>query len=397
MKQLGIHMDNVDKEDKDNLTLIIVPLRCLLVNKISPIDNSRIHLLQDHLKERQGSQMHHYNQHFLLTLIRKLGLQTQSFSDEDIHKVCAILDSNAFENKTSEGECRGLWPLAAMANSSCLPNTTHIITKTSTFQMIASRRISEGEEIFVCYTGVRWGRAARRKHLMMTKYFSCGCVRCDDNSEAGTYVSSLVCPACAGRVNEQIMEEGKEENIDGGRSDEQKIEDGDRGNLERGDENAGWVCEDCRQGMQKQKVGAVESMAGHLLKMVDKKNPGHLERLATKLSKWLSANHYILLEIYITLIGIYQQNSCNAERIIQLVDQVSPIIETLEGRSRALALLKLAKIDANLKIGELPYNVWEEYEQVAGLLREDAELSTKAKQVEEALQIQQHDKTEKTI
>jgi hypothetical protein len=73
--------------------------------------------------------------------------------------MCGVLDSNAFESLSSRGEeMRTLYPLVAMCNSSCLPNATHVTTREQQLRLAAARRINSGEEIFVCYTGIRLER-----------------------------------------------------------------------------------------------------------------------------------------------------------------------------------------------------------------------------------------------
>ncbi len=75
----------------------------------------------------------------------------------DDTQVCGILDSNAFESLSARGEeVRTLYPLVAMCNSSCAPNATHVTTREHQLRLVAARRIKQGEEIFVCYTGIRY-------------------------------------------------------------------------------------------------------------------------------------------------------------------------------------------------------------------------------------------------
>ena len=72
-----------------------------------------------------------------------------------IEQVCGILEANAFEVMGTDGtEGRAVFPLVAMANSSCLPNLTHIISKEK-IVLVASRDIGKGEQMLLCYTGTR--------------------------------------------------------------------------------------------------------------------------------------------------------------------------------------------------------------------------------------------------
>lgn len=49
------------------------------------------------------------------------------------------------------------------------------------------------DHISSIYTHILWGTAARRDHLLQTKYFKCKCRRCQDSTELGTYISGLKC------------------------------------------------------------------------------------------------------------------------------------------------------------------------------------------------------------
>ena len=163
-------------------------------------------------------------------------------------KVCGILDSNAFESKTYEGlESRALFPLSAMANSSCLPNMTHVTRRDRKMVMVATRDIMKGQELLICYTGIRypsvyisnifikkirWGKMTRQKHLLLTKNFLCRCQRCLDPTECGTYISSIKCTQCQGNVIQNIQTAPDQQDL-------------------------GWFCQDCGVEVEHKKVGIV--------------------------------------------------------------------------------------------------------------------------------------------
>ena len=47
------------------------------------------------------------------------------------------------------------------------------------------------------------GRADRLEELQEQWYFQCSCVRCNDESEFGTWTSSITCPDCSLSDSEQ--------------------------------------------------------------------------------------------------------------------------------------------------------------------------------------------------
>ncbi|XP_049880333.1 SET domain-containing protein SmydA-8-like isoform X1 [Pectinophora gossypiella] len=97
---------------------------------------------------------------------------------------------------------RGLYPLSAFLNHSCLPNTRNVFMEDYTMAVYASQDIETGDEIVSCYTGLLWCTPARRCQLFKTKMFWCKCSRCADPSELGTGLSKLNCFAegCTGAL-----------------------------------------------------------------------------------------------------------------------------------------------------------------------------------------------------
>lgn len=93
---------------------------------------------------------------------------------------------------------KGLFPLAAVMNHSCVPNIRYAYDKNSIMAVRASKLIPKGEQIFNSYTKFLWGTQQRRVHLAYSKNFLCKCERCLDPTELGSYISALKCvrPGC---------------------------------------------------------------------------------------------------------------------------------------------------------------------------------------------------------
>jgi len=51
-----------------------------------------------------------------------------------------------------------------------------------------------------------------------------------------------------------------------------------------------------------------------------------------------------------SLIALYEQKNENHERVVVLCDLIVPILQTLEGESKAVALLNCSKITAQVKL-----------------------------------------------
>ena len=75
---------------------------------------------------------------------------------------------------------RGVYPLTAMMNSVCNPNTQNCIDRNFVCRVRAAVPIKKGQEITATYTLTLAGTMYRQKHLMDSKYFVCQCARCTD-------------------------------------------------------------------------------------------------------------------------------------------------------------------------------------------------------------------------
>jgi hypothetical protein len=115
---------------------------------------------------------------------------------------CCVMDATAFETAQIPKEMirkqpaisteeerplnglspslRALYPLAAMMNHACVPNTRHSYDEQQKMTVRAAVDIRAGTEITNSYTSLLWGSTARRHHLAITKHFLCSCPRCRD-------------------------------------------------------------------------------------------------------------------------------------------------------------------------------------------------------------------------
>lgn len=97
---------------------------------------------------------------------------------------CKIMDANCFETITNRGggsiSLRGLYPVAAFMNHSCVPNTMHNFDETLQMIVKATLPINKGQEITTSYTHLIWPTSLRQHHLLTSKEFVCTCNRCCD-------------------------------------------------------------------------------------------------------------------------------------------------------------------------------------------------------------------------
>ncbi|XP_058834483.1 SET domain-containing protein SmydA-8-like [Topomyia yanbarensis] len=119
-----------------------------------------------------------------------------------LRQVVNVLNTNAFEtsqivqdeeNNDHEIIQRGLYILGALMNHCCLPNTRYVFDEQLVMRCYASKAIRRGEQIFNNYSKILWGTQHRIIHLCFSKHFLCGCERCRDPTELGTYLGALKC------------------------------------------------------------------------------------------------------------------------------------------------------------------------------------------------------------
>ena len=183
----------------------VTPLRVCLSKLSSPENWKVVQKMETHREVRKMSENHVHNKHnivkFLLDHV-KLAEHIPDITEDDIFRANDVLDVNAFEIRGVGGSLRGLFPMTAMMNSSCSPNTQNSIDTDWVCRVRAVRVIKKGEEICDTYTATLCNTLYRRRSLKNAKYFDCCCPRCSDPTEFGSNFSTLVCrsPGCGGYV-----------------------------------------------------------------------------------------------------------------------------------------------------------------------------------------------------
>ncbi|XP_049962973.1 SET domain-containing protein SmydA-8-like [Schistocerca serialis cubense] len=170
-------------------------------------------------------------------------------------RAARVLDTNAFETpldgsrrpEALSGRLRGLYPLAAMMNHACSPNTTHGYDAQHAMVVRAAVDVARGQELTTSYAPLMWGTAARRAHLLDTKGFLCRCDRCRDPQEFGSLLSALRCGrgGCPGAI---VSEDPL-------------------------DTASPWRCSGCGQQLNATKVRVVQAALGSMLAKVDTGRP----------------------------------------------------------------------------------------------------------------------------
>lgn len=115
-------------------------------------------------------------------------------------RTVAVLRTNGFDetadrtNDNQEFFYRALFPLFALLNHDCVPNSYYTFEeKTNNMIVRASIDIPAGTEITTTYTKLFTGQIARHLYLKIKKTFTCKCSRCSDPTEKGAFISALYC------------------------------------------------------------------------------------------------------------------------------------------------------------------------------------------------------------
>lgn len=197
---------------------------------------------------------------------------------ELIDIVNSVLKINSFRigHEENKIQLRGLYPLSALLNHSCVPNTRNIFEKDYTMKIYAAKDIKAGEEILTCYTGLLWSTPARRMQLYKMKGFWCFCKRCGDRSEMGTNLASLKCPnrECSGMLLPETPV----------------------------DPRTDWNCDNCNTKISANHVGTIQSVLGSLIGTLNLDDEIQLESsVLERLSSFVPYSSHIFVDLRLRL------------------------------------------------------------------------------------------------
>ncbi|XP_058806585.1 SET domain-containing protein SmydA-8-like [Phymastichus coffea] len=170
---------------------------------LCPADRQLLGALQAHEAARHSREVD--------LLARSLAGGLDVEDERLMRRACRAMDTNAFEAAAAAASdagpgvvastgLRALFPLGALTNHRCVPNTRHLLNGRGDLQVYAVAEIAEGQEISMSYADLLWDTTLRRQFLRATKHFCCDCPRCSDPTEHGSLLAALRCAdgACAG-------------------------------------------------------------------------------------------------------------------------------------------------------------------------------------------------------
>ena len=138
----------------------LLVFRCLLMKEHSPEKWKIIEILESNSEEESYKKQHLeiYKMNVISPLKILFPNIMSKFSDEEVLKLCAQLDSNSFR----QGEwCRALFGGASMLNHSCVPNARVVFDNSGNVKVLSKCDIEIGDEITITYVSQLLGTWVR--------------------------------------------------------------------------------------------------------------------------------------------------------------------------------------------------------------------------------------------
>ncbi|XP_058833214.1 SET domain-containing protein SmydA-8 isoform X2 [Topomyia yanbarensis] len=320
----------------------LLVLKCLALQMTDRKRFEQMMQLESHYEARKGTQFYreadertvqYLLRNFLAPLKKleeKQGKSVLPICDaKTLHKISGLLEVNAMVIPLSNGrEICGLYPIGCMLEHCCMPNCfyTFNCSKGMKLTFKAGRNIKKGEHLSTTYTHSLWGTQQRRDHLKNNKYFSCGCLRCTDPTELGTYLSALKCVG-----------------VDGNACNGYQLP------IDPLDDSSDWKCNQCAVDIQADQVNFLLSKIGEEVDfaMERKSSVKQMDDLVSKLSTFLHPNHYFLLTLKHSLIQMYghmsgyltgQLPDSILNRKVEICREMMKVIDILDPDSFRLSL-----------------------------------------------------------
>ncbi|XP_066258410.1 SET domain-containing protein SmydA-8-like [Euwallacea similis] len=318
---------------------VIFPLRCILLSIYNPEVYEKILNLEPHLEKRRDTAIWRRHKLSVEEVLKETNLLTEKdVKEELVQRICGILDINSFEVRppnnadnpitNPESQClRAIYPTVAMIAHSCISNTHISVDDNFVMSIYAKVDIKQHQPILTNYSDVLLGNKERQEHLLEGKYFECDCDRCNDPTELGTELSSLVCHKCRkGFLRRVEMEKGF------------RI----------------WQCCECKLCFKDFLINLAIDEARRRIDDLDPTDIKQMENLFKKLMLTFHPNHYLLLELKQTMVNLYSKlphSKTNLNRKIDLCGRLLSVLTKLEpgiSRIKALTMYELQSALADI-------------------------------------------------
>ncbi|XP_013119232.1 SET domain-containing protein SmydA-8 [Stomoxys calcitrans] len=294
---------------KESAYCVILPLRCLLMKASQPADFERFSELEDHLNERKDTPLYNVLRANLVTFVKTiLGMHE---SEEEVLRVAAILDTNAFEIRQNNlgRKVRAIYPSASMFSHDCISNSRHTFDDNMQIVFIAKTPIAKGDIISTSYTQPLWSTIMRRSHLLQAKCFECTCRRCLDPTELNTFTGAITCSRC--KVGKIISTNPM-------------------------DNSAIWKCQLCPHKLSAKQINLGNQAIQNEIDSLDKTSAKAFEEFLFRYRDTLHEKNTHILQVKYALTQLYdfsmiEHNDAALKRKLELCQELLEIAELLDG------------------------------------------------------------------
>jgi len=192
---------------------IVFPLRLLRLKTSDPKLYKQITSLEGHVEHRQH-QKSSASSDSMIAMGNMLSKIFDVTVNEAIQAI-AIQLTNGFEVNLPSMSGRAVYPIISYFNHACVPNVTqsHKVVmpnekncfgtskedtaKRFFLELKVQRTVLAGTELTIRYNSVFEGFVKRQKTFTQEWFFECGCPRCSDPTEFGTFTSAVKCFQCS--------------------------------------------------------------------------------------------------------------------------------------------------------------------------------------------------------
>nr|CAD7441360.1 unnamed protein product [Timema bartmani] len=267
----------------------LLVLRCLYQRDSNPDVWKKLQNLESHCEERRKTSRYEEDRVAVAQFVRHF-FNLQDFSEEQILRVCGIVQVNGHEVPVTEPPHVAIYETASLLEHHCRPNCSKSFTSSGGLIIRTAEPILKGKHLSICYSDALWGTANRRHHLSETKFFWCTCERCADPTELGTFFSAIRC---------------KNSPCDGYLLSEHPLL---QGTPEETPLNSEWRCHTCRVVVPVIEVLETLEKVGRYLSSMEKGDPRSCERFQEQFENLLHPNHFYLTDVQLALAQLYGQD-----------------------------------------------------------------------------------------
>nr|CAD7397271.1 unnamed protein product [Timema cristinae] len=267
----------------------LLVLRCLYQRDSNPDVWKKLQNLESHCEERRKTPRYEEDRVAVAQFVRRF-FNLQDFSEEQILRVCGIVQVNGHEVPVTEPPHVAIYETASLLEHHCRPNCSKSFTSSGGLIIRTAEPILKGQHLSICYSDALWGTANRRHHLSETKFFWCTCERCADPTELGTFFSAIRC---------------KNSLCDGYLLSEHPLL---QGTPEETPLNSEWRCHTCQVMVPVSEVLETLEKVGRYLSSMEKGEPRSCERFQEQFENILHPNHFYLTDVQLALAQLYGQD-----------------------------------------------------------------------------------------